>query len=111
MTEERAIRFLRQHLGYTVGDAQRVLAHVNAYIATDKLAGEERVLSMAQGVEVHTRRDITRFPESMFASLLLESGETGKVRFQDLIRHDLTLRETPEELDAMLTQAFCGSKE
>lgn len=106
MEETLAIRMLVHHLKYSEKDARRVLADVNNWIAQEK-GGEDELLSRQLGRQVTVDKTIKGYPFSWLPNLLLQSGEIGKIRAEDLIRHDFSVGETPEELDAMLTQAFC----
>lgn len=106
MEEAMAMRMLVQYLKYSEKDARRVLADVNGWIAKEK-KGEDDLLSRQLGRHVTVDKTIKGYPFSWLPSLLFQAGEIGKIRAEDLIRHDFSVRETKRELDAMLTQAFC----
>lgn len=104
MEASRALRFLEEHVGHTPKHARRILCRTNLFVA-EKHSGEDVVLATRLG-PVSTDKTIGRYPDSHFLGLLAEAGEIGHERAEFLVRHDLTVRETPAELDAMLTQAF-----
>lgn len=106
MEASRALRFLQEHVGHTPKHASRILCRVNRFVA-EKHSGEDAVLATRLG-PVSTDKTIGRYPDSHFLGLLVEAGEIGHERAAFLVRHDLTVRETPEELDAMLTRALCA---
>lgn len=106
MKETMAIRMLVKRLKYSGKDARRVLANVNDWIAKEK-EGEDELLSRQLGRQVTVDKTIKGYPFSWLPYLLCQSGEIGRIRAEDLIRHDFSVRETKKELDAMLTQAFC----
>lgn len=107
MEATMALRMLTTKLNYSEKDACQVLSDVNDWIAQQKKE-EDDLLSQQLGRQVTVDKTIKGYPLSWLPYLLQQSGEIGKTRAKDLVRHDFSIRETPEELDALLTQAFCA---
>lgn len=109
MEATMALRMLMEKLNYSEKDARQVLADVNDWIARQK-EGEDELLSKQLGRRVTVDKTIGGYPFSWLPFLLIQSEEIGKTRAKDLVRRDFSICETPEELDALLTQAFCAPK-
>lgn len=90
MEKTRAFRILTERMGYSGPDAEKMLSGLREYLLKEE-----------------QEKTIQNFPESWLLHLLNITGQLSDQERQYWVRHDLSLDETPQELDAMLTQAFC----
>ena len=87
MNRVDALRILQESLGHSENSARQVLDGVNAYLA-------------------EKNKTLESYPTTWFPGLLAGAGEIGKVRLGELIGSDFVPKDTPADVDALLTQAF-----